>query len=367
MKRNSFLLVITLSLNLLILAASWLSVDFSEWYSVTVYPFFRFVFSKIFGIFPFSAAEILLAALIIAVIAGIVVFIIRIIKSKGARKTVFLKTLLFTLNAASVALLVFLLNCGINYNRRPFSETNKGVDDYSEEELTYVFEKMLGELEEITPLINTNGGAFVLTSELGKDAPAALVNLSEKYPRLGKTFAAPKPVLTSVIMSKTLIEGVYSPFTVEANYNKDIPDSEKPFAVCHELAHLSGFMKEEEANFISFLACRESGNPEFMYSAYLYALDGLSGYVPWGYDMLPEQAKTELDLQYEYWRGFMFDSKSVVNEDSGEVIEVMVPSPLMEISEDINDAYLKINGQEDGVESYSRMIDLLVSDYLNKR
>ena len=28
-----------------------------------------------------------------------------------------------------------------------------------------------------------------------------------------------------------------------------------PFTTCHELSHLRGFMQEEEANFIGFLAC----------------------------------------------------------------------------------------------------------------
>lgn len=41
--------------------------------------------------------------------------------------------------------------------------------------------------------------------------------------------------------------GVYSPFTVEANYNGDMPDYNVPHTLCHELSHLKGFMREDEA------------------------------------------------------------------------------------------------------------------------
>lgn len=39
-----------------------------------------------------------------------------------------------------------------------------------------------------------------------------------------------------------------------------------PVTMCHELSHLSGYMREDEANFIAFLACLQSDDPEFRYS-----------------------------------------------------------------------------------------------------
>ena len=37
--------------------------------------------------------------------------------------------------------------------------------------------------------------------------------------------------------------------------------------------------------------------------------------------------------------------------------------PVAEVSDAINDTYLKINHQSDGVKSYGRMVDLLLADY----
>lgn len=38
-------------------------------------------------------------------------------------------------------------------------------------------------------------------------------------------------------------------------------------------------------------------------------------------------------------------------------------SPVAEVSDQINDSYLKANGQEDGVASYDRMVELILTYY----
>ena len=73
-------------------------------------------------------------------------------------------------------------------------------------------------------------------------------------------------------MSYMKILGMYAPFTIEANYNANAPDFAKPFTVCHELSHLKGFMREDEANFIAYLACTGSDNVYLQYAGWVYAL-----------------------------------------------------------------------------------------------
>ncbi|MFQ8979614.1 MAG: DUF3810 family protein [Waltera sp.] len=43
---------------------------------------------------------------------------------------------------------------------------------------------------------------------------------------------------------------------------------EKPATMCHELAHIRGYIYEDEANFIAFLACVESDDSTFQYAGY---------------------------------------------------------------------------------------------------
>ena len=49
-----------------------------------------------------------------------------------------------------------------------------------------------------------------------------------------------------------------------------------PFTICHELAHLKGYIYEDEANFIAFMACINSDNLFFQYSGYLNVLNYVS-------------------------------------------------------------------------------------------
>ena len=147
-----------------------------------------------------------------------------------------------------------------------------------------------------------------------------------------------------------MIMGVYSPFTIEANYNQDMPMFNIPSTLCHELSHLKGYMREDEANFIAWLACVCSGQPQFQYSghmlAYTYAMAAL-----WNagetdayreiYSQLCRRAREDLLADDAFWESY-----------DGAVAEV---------SQDLNDVYLKINSQEDGVRSYGRMVDLLLA------
>ena len=128
-----------------------------------------------------------------------------------------------------------------------------------------------------------------------------------------------------------------------------------PLTVCHELSHLRGFMQEEEANFIAFLACCESDTADFQYGGYmlawihcmnlLYRMD----YDAWEEIRLTLSEKIEADLKANstFW-----------DQYDGAVAEV---------ADQINDTYLKANGQSDGVKSYGRMADLVVVYYQNKK
>ena len=56
---------------------------------------------------------------------------------------------------------------------------------------------------------------------------------------------------------------------MEANYNDVMYIMNKPDTFCHELAHLRGYIYEDEANFIGYLACVESEDAFFQYAGYL--------------------------------------------------------------------------------------------------
>ena len=122
-----------------------------------------------------------------------------------------------------------------------------------------------------------------------------------------------------------------------------------PFTTCHELSHLRGFMEEREANFIAFLACIGSDRADFRYSGYLsgwtYCMNALyrADQEAWRTTrvLLDERAEADVTANSEFWDHY----EGIISETADRV----------------NDTYLRVNGQADGVQSYDRMVDLIVA------
>jgi hypothetical protein len=176
-------------------------------------------------------------------------------------------------------------------------------------------------------------------------------NISPSYPVFSGRYGKPKGVLTSLGLCYTGIAGIYMPFTGEANVNILVPDATLPSTICHEMAHQRGFAREDEANFIGYLACKYSNDADFQYSGYLlaliYSMNALYAYDEASYYELVKTYSPGLvrDLKYDsdFWKQF--------------------EGPAEKAQERINDAYLKSNKQADGIYSYGRMVDLLLAEY----
>ena len=340
---------------LLLLAAG--NPDFAEWYALHPYAFLSRVGNAVTGIFPFSLAEILVILLLIGVPVALIWFLIHFFRSKGRRGVVLGKGLLNLLCFASVLLLLFTLNCGINYNRHTFAETcGLELRPSSTKELTDLSHHLAEKLNELRPLVKEDENGMMISSfsslqEQGAAAREAFNTLHEECPLLSPGYSDPKAVMNSRVMSWFHITGVYFPFTFEANVNVDVPAYSIPATMCHELSHLRGFMREDEANFIGYLACCRSSSPDFQYSGYmlafvyannaLYSADSEAASAV--YSELSEGVQRDYAANTTYWKQF--------------------EGPMKEISNSVNNTYLKANGQEDGVKSYGRMVDLLLAEY----
>lgn len=374
MKKAWIFIGISVLLNIIFRVISRSSAELSEWYAVTIYPVIVGIVARLTGLFPFSVVEILAVLAAVFVTVGLVVFVVCFIRNSKGRNRIMTKfgarrlsrggmlarLVTGVLVTASSLMLVMVLNCEINYQRHPFSYySGLTLTEYSPEELRLVIDEITEQLHLIVPSITTdeNGGFVMGEDKLTEVSTRAMTRLAATYPCLDTYYPPAKPlILSELILSNTLICGVYSPFTIEANYNDHMPDSEKAFTICHELSHLSGFMREDEANFIAFLACRGSGDTDFMYSGYtralVYCINAYYSAVTYDeyaemYAQIPEQVRTELILTNDYWRPYR---STVVAEAAGAV----------------NDTYLRVNSQTDGRKSYGRMVDLLIAEKLSR-
>ena len=222
----------------------------------------------------------------------------------------------------------------------------------SSEELEEACMWLTGEIAGLSGKVERGeDGGMELNIPAEENAVKAMKGLSQEYPELTGYFPKPKELVNSCILSIQNLTGVYSPFTIEANYNGDVQDYVIPFTACHELSHLRGFMQEQEANFIAFLACSKSGEDAFAYSGYLSGwIQCMNVLYKTDYDAwkevrgtLPPEAEADLRLNREFWAKY--------------------DGAIAEVSNKVNDTYLKANGQKDGVKSYNRMVDLIVAYY----
>ena len=92
--------------------------------------------------------------------------------------------------------------------------------------------------------------------------------VAPRYPFLQYKVRSLKPSLFSYAGNYLGFQGYYNPFSGEAQVNTTVPAVVQPFVATHEIAHQLGYAKENEANFVAFLACRASADPMLRYSMY---------------------------------------------------------------------------------------------------
>lgn len=336
---------------ILILAAKN-SVEFAEWYTVNIYRYISQFWNFISGLVPFSLAEIIVILLIPIILVYIVVSIVKIVKKKGNRGKTAYKAFLNVICALSLVFFLFVTNFGLCYYRSTFAEINNiEIRESTVDELYNLCINLAENASELREKLSENNNIMKLKSldEANSEAQKAMDSLYEKYPTIFGGYSGTKSVMLSELMSYTQITGIFFPFTFEANVNIAVPEFSIPSTMCHELAHLRGYAREDEANFIAYLACINSDNAELQYSGYmlafihsvnaLYDSDKEKYYEVFAY--LSEKATADLNANNEYWSKY--------------------ETPVAEVASSLNDSYLKVNSQADGTKSYGRMVDLLLA------
>ena len=346
-RMNQWSICLILSASALIITARC-SSEFAHWYSMHIYQGVVNVIGRVMGMIPISVSESLLYLLIFAALYQFVRRIFGTYKRRNGGKSVFF--------LMSVLYFLYVVNCGVNYQRESFAE-NIGLEipSYTVEDLKAVCRKLTKKVNETANQVSRGeAGTMILPEEIDRQAVETMEAQGKVYEVLSGCYPKPKGLLFPWILSIQNLTGVYSPFTVEANYNTEMPAYNIPFTACHELSHLRGFMQEEEANFIAYLASSQSDYKEFQYSGslmgWIYCMNVLYQveYDSWETIRaeLSPQAEADLEANSKFWG--KYDTK------------------VAEVANQVNDTYLKANGQSDGVKSYDRGVDLIVAYEMQK-
>lgn len=331
--------------------ASKLLQDAPKWventYSEKWYPAYAQFVSKISGLVPFSLAELLLVLCTLSLIGLLIYFLFFRIRG-------LFRYLCVALCFVSVLYAQFIFTWQFNYARLPYAQIrNYPSVEANRENLRLLNEELVKNINLLRSRhAQDDKGCYqteATAKELLKKVPLVYAQSKDIFPELQGDYAAPKPIYLSKPLSYLQITGIYIPHTVEANVNMQEVSYTLPFTACHEAAHQRGFAREDEANYIAFEICIHSKEEDFRYAGYLMAFLYAGNAL----------AKTDAQAYYEIYSSLCDGAQQDIRAYDAHWAQY--EGKAAEVEEKINDTYLKANAQADGVQSYDRMIMLLLA------
>ncbi|MGK4567576.1 DUF3810 domain-containing protein [Flavobacterium sp. 3HN19-14] len=263
--------------------------------------------------------------------------------------------LLKILSFLSVAYFAFHLLWAANYYRVPLYQKMKIKKEYSVEDLSAFTKKLIVKVNAIQFKITKSDTEKIVfpysRQQVYEKNLNGYKNLAAVYPYFTYTNPSVKNSIISLPLTYMGFAGYLNPFTGEAQVNDMIPMYNFPVTVTHEMAHQMGYASESEANFIGFLACTKNDDLYFQYAAYSFALkyclNTLERIEECKSDEFIPLINVGVLQNYKESRQFWKQYQSFV-DDGFEVVY---------------DSFLKANQQKEGMDSYSKFVDLMVNYY----
>lgn len=261
----------------------------------------------------------------------------------GAIRRKKITTLAFWLNSAGVLICNFYILWGLNYKAMDTAELlglHPESTDLSSVDLSTVVSSM-----DSMALIELNTLSQKEINKLGQKA------VRSKLQALGLNHSGSPSVryVSGNILRRVGIFGLYLPYSFEAYTDASLRNSPKLFTTAHELCHAYGIGPESEANFIALISLIESESPALRSSARITLVRSLL-------HRQKEKSQEDFDRAFSTLPNWLARELIAQDKDNEKY-----RNPLWEMSEWSNDLYLKLNGQDEGTDSYSSYLSLYAS------
>ncbi|HUF68560.1 MAG TPA: DUF3810 domain-containing protein [Longimicrobiales bacterium] len=328
-------------------------------YATGLWPLISRPFSRLTGLLPFSLMEVLVVAYVIWTVVAIGITVRSVTARRrrisnaiagGARRVAL---------HAGLVIFAFYSLWGLNYARPSFEERQgwPAWDGADRSELIALAEQAVGLSNDLYIEMHGEQDAGEPTQapsdtrELERSLDGGWLEatrLLSLQPVAGRSFGRVKRPLTSELIARLGITGIYSPFTAEAHVLRDVPAMRLPHTMAHEKAHQRGITGEGDASFLGFAASALSVDPLARYSAAMFAasqlLSSLAGADPEAYARISGSriAGTRRDLA---------DLAGWINRFRGVGDRVATA---------VNDRYLRMNRVPGGVANYGRSVRLMI-------
>ncbi len=322
-----------------------------QWYSNGLYPILSKSLRIVLGSIPFSAGDILYFILIVVGIRWIW-------NTRKSWKTNWKNNTLSIVNCIAVFYFVFHTLWGLNYYREPLFEKMKIERDYTDADLLVFTQKLITKTNAVQYQITSNKNTKIVfpysQEQVFKINLDGYKTLANKYPFFQYSELSTKKSLFSLPLTYMGFGGYLNPFTNEAQVNYLMPMYNSPTTSCHEMAHQMGYASESECNFIGFMASIKNENLYFQYSGYSFALR---------YCLANWQIRNEkiyFQLLKKVHPGI------IKNFNESDAFWKSYETPIETGFHLFYDSFLKWNQQKDGMEGYSKFVNLMVNYYKNK-
>lgn len=326
-----------------------------KYYAQGIYPVITSVLRSLLGWIPFSIGDILYGLAVLYLIRGLFRLIRRIFQ-KNTNRQYWLKLLRQTVAIVLWVYVIFNGFWGLNYNRIGIAQQlDLKVTAYTAEELAQVIGLTIDKLHNLdTPALDRRA-YFYSKRILFREAITAYNEVEKQLPFLEYRARSVKPSLYSYLGNYLGYSGYYNPFSGEAQVNTTAPLMLLPFTTSHEIGHQLGFAKENEANFVGYLAARTSPDAAVRYSVYfdlyIYASRNLvqkdSALARTLHQQLPPLAKKDLQELRAFYAKYENPIEPVIRLLYGN--------------------YLKANEQPQGILSYDEVIAWVIAYYRKYR
>lgn len=360
---------------------AWRSREFCDWYIDHIFPVWLNTYARLTSALSISVGEIMLILAVGITAFGIGFFIYNLIR-KGKYTTGLLK---YGRTYAWIVLVVgyvMTLNCFILYHATGFAQKymvketgtmvvdmsdtavvevdTKGKSAYTKKNLATLRDYLVEQCNTLADQIDRDEqGTAVYSGDLIVESVHAMETMGQQYDRLSGYYVTPKYLKCSEFFSQQYIMGYYFPFSMEANINSVMYITNVAPTVCHELAHTKGFIFENDANMIGYLACIQSDDTFLQYCGYLSVLNYVNN------DFYKSVNKSTYKKHVRISDRVADDNVFLTREDwqAVEKKAVVKTSTVKKVSNNLLNTNLKLNGVDEGIQQYNEVVNLLLDYY----
>ncbi|WP_348824581.1 DUF3810 domain-containing protein [Flavobacterium aestuarii] len=319
-----------------------------RFYSNGIYVFISKFSRIVLGIIPFSVGDCIYFILIVFALKWFW-------KKRKSWKTEWKNNLLTVLSVLSVFYFFFHILWALNYYREPLFEKMNIKRDYTDADLLVFTKKLIAKTNAVQKQITKNDSLKVVfpysQNQVFEMNQNGYKNLSKDYAFLTYSHPSIKKSLFSLPLTYMGFGGYLNPFTNEAQVNYLGPMYSFPMTANHEMAHQMGYASESECNFVGFLSSIKNDDLYIQYSGYSMALRYCLGNWQVRDEKILKQLLTTVN------KGILKNYKE--SEDFWDAYQ----TPIETGFHAFYDRFLKINQQKDGMDSYSKFVNLMVNYY----